>query len=120
MLNEAAAGTPARSLSRRGKVALWLSGLIPLIGLFRKPPGTALLIYTLVVAAVLLRKPVVALADRMGGRPAPFPFRAFLVSGCLTEYFARLNNYLAAAPKPALFHPQLLTHLLLGRCFYGA
>jgi len=102
-----------------GRVALGLSALIPLLALFSKPPGTALLIYTLFVLGVLLRKPITALADRLTGRPEPYLFLTFLVSGSLTELFAWLNNYLEAAAQPALFHPQLGADLIVGFGFYG-
>jgi hypothetical protein len=90
-----------------------------MLGLTSKPPGTALLIYTLFVLAVLLRKPLTALIDRIGGRPEALLCVTFLISGSLTELFAWLNNYLAAAPRPTLFHPQLLADLIVGFGFYG-
>lgn len=119
MQDEASAPIPAPRPSRRREIALGLSALIPLLALTSKPPGTALLIYTLFVLAVLLRKPLNSLAERVGGRPEPLLFLAFLVSGSLTELLAWLNNYLSAAPNPALFHPQLLADLFVGLGFYG-
>ena len=106
-------------MTRRAKVWLIVSGVIPLLGLFSKPPGTALLIYSLFVLACLGRRHLRALADRLPGRPEPWLVAAFLLAGSLTEFFAWLNNYLQAAKEPALFHPQLFPDLLVGLGFYG-
>ncbi|MCC2668633.1 MAG: hypothetical protein K0Q72_1104 [Armatimonadetes bacterium] len=106
-------------MSRKAKAWLIFSGLIPLLGLLSKPPGTALLIYTLFVTACLGRARLAALADRLPGSPTVWLCVAFTVSGMLTETFAWLNNYLEAAKKPALFHPQLLFDLIVGLGFYG-
>src|SRR5215216_4356201 len=89
------------------RILLGLSGLVPLLGLWSTPPDPMLLIYTIFVAAYLLRRQLVR---RFEGVPAPsvILFVLFLISGTLTETLAWSNNYLKAAAAPALFHPQLL------------
>lgn len=89
----------------RGRLFL-LSGLVPLVGLLARPPDVMLLIYTVFVAAYAMRGRLRAWADRLPG-PATLPLVGlFVLSGRLTESLAWLNNYLKAAPEPALFHPQ--------------
>lgn len=97
-----------------------LSGLIPLLGLFSRPPSTASLIYSVFVAAWFLRPRLKAIADRLPGPPRLYVILFFILSGSLTETFAWLNNYLEAAKEPTLFHPQLLADLIIGVGFYGA
>lgn len=96
-----------------------LSGLVPVLGLIGRPPDTMLLIYTVFVAACLLRRPLAALADRVPGPPAVALLLSFWLAGSLTEVLAWTNNYLKAAPEPALFHPQLGPDLIIGLGFYG-
>lgn len=106
--------------SSRFRQALFLfSGLIPLLGLLSRPPTTALLVYTLFVAASFLRPQITRAAERLPGPPAFHLVLFFLLAGCLTETLAWLNNYLAVAREPALFHPQLFADLVLGIGFYG-
>lgn len=96
------------------------SGVVPLLGLFGHPPDTGLLIYSVYVLAYLLREPLTRLADRIPAPPAVALVGLFLLSGCLTETLAWSSNYLKAAAKPALFHPQLFADLIVGLGFYGA
>ncbi len=89
-----------------GRRLLLLSGLVPLLGLLARPPDVMLLIYTVFVATYAMRGRLRAWADRLPG-PATLHLAAlFVLSGTLTESLAWLNNYLKAAPDPALFHPQ--------------
>lgn len=100
------------------RILFAVSGLVPLLGLFSKPPDTALLIYTVYVAAYFGRRHLAALADRLPGPPFLTLCTCFLVSGSLTETFAWLSNYLQRRPEPALFHPQLFADLIVGVGFY--
>ncbi len=101
------------------RVLFVISGLVPLIGLFNRPPDTMLLIYTTFVAACLARRHLARWADRFPGPPAVHLLASFWVAGSLTELFAWMNNYLGAAAEPALLHPQLVADLILGLGFYG-
>lgn len=98
---------------------LGLSALLPFPGLLAAPHDTLLPIYTLFVAAVFLRRPLEAAAARIR-LPRGLAFGLLvLASGLLTETLAWLSNYLAQAPEPALFHPQLAYDLLLSPVVYG-
>jgi hypothetical protein len=105
-----------------GRVSRWLlvaSGAITLLGFTSKPPDTMLLIYTCFVLAYCFRKP---LQRWVGSLPIGLPWLtllSFWAAGSLTESLAWSNNYLKAAPEPALFHPQLIPDLIVGLGFYG-
>ena len=102
------------------KALLILSGLIPILGLFSRPPSPASLIYSVFVVAWFSRPRLKALTDRLPGPHGLYLILFFLLSGSLTETFAWLNNYLEAAKEPALFHPQLFADLIVGFGFYGS
>jgi hypothetical protein len=96
-----------------------VSGLVPLLGLLGHPPDPMLLIYTVFVLACLGRSHLAVLADKLPGPATLRVLVSFWLSGSLTETLAWLNNWLKAAPEPALLHPQLLADLLIGLGFYG-
>jgi hypothetical protein len=96
-----------------------LSGTIPLLAVLASPPQTMLLIYTLFVAAVLLRERMQVVAFQSNRRASAILGISVLVSGLVGETFAWANNYLAATDPPILFHPQLIPDLILGGGFYG-
>lgn len=96
-----------------------LSGAIPLLALLASPPQTMLLIYTLFVAAVLLRERIQVVAFQSNRRASAILGISVLVSGLVGETLAWANNYLAATEPPILFHPQLIPDLILGVGFYG-
>ena len=96
-----------------------LSGAIPLLALLASPPQTMLLIYTLFVAAVLLRERIPVVTFQSCRRASVVLGGSVLVSGLVGETFAWANNYLAATEPPILFHPQLIPDLILGVGFYG-
>ncbi len=98
---------------------LALSGLLPLLGLFGRPADPMLLIYTTFVVVCRWRARIGGVFDRVKISVEVKLFLCFLVSGSLTETLAWLNNYLKAAPQPAVFHPQLIADLILGIGFYG-
>lgn len=108
------------SMSQRRKALFILSGLIPVLGLFSRPPSTASLIYSVFVGAWFLRPRLKVMSDRLPGPPGLYLILFFIISGSLTETFAWLNNYLERAQQPALFHPQLIADLIVGVGFYGA
>ena len=106
-------------MPNRQKALLLASATVPFLGLLGHPPDTALLIYSCFVLAVIFRCRLIAAANVL---PVPATlqfFGWFLISGTLTETFAWLNNYLKAAERPAVFHPQLFVDLLIGVGFYG-
>ena len=96
-----------------------LSGAIPLLALLASPPQTMLLIYTLFVAAVLLRERIQIDAFRSETRGVAVLGVSVLLCGLVGETFAWANNYLARTDPPILFHPQLIPDLILGVGFYG-
>jgi len=98
---------------------LILSGLLPLFGLFSRPPDPQLCIYTAFAAVLLFRRRLEAWIVRLPGSAALHLVVAFLLSGSLTETLAWINNYSKEAPQPALLHPQLIPDLILGMGFYG-
>ena len=98
---------------------LVVSGLVPLLGLFSRPPDTMLLIYTFFVVAFLFRGNLAAFLERLPGHASLNLFILFLISGSLTETLAWIGNFLKGAREPALFHPQLIPDLILGIGFYG-
>ncbi len=98
---------------------LVLTGLVPPLGLLSRPPEVMLLIYTVFVVACLWRRRLAALCERMPGPVSLHLLVGFLLAGALTETLAWANNYLKAAPEPALFHPQLFADLIIGIGFYG-
>ncbi len=98
---------------------LVVSGLVPLLGLFSRPPETMLLIYTFFVVAFLFRGNLAAFLERLHGHASLHLFILFLISGSLTETLAWIGNFLKGAREPALFHPQLIPYLILGIGFYG-
>jgi len=102
----------------RGRLLL-LSGLVPLLGLFARPPDVMLLIYTVFVATYAMRGRLRAWTERLPGPATLHLVALFVLSGTLTESLAWLSNYLKAAPDPALFHPQLGADLIIGFGFYG-
>ena len=109
-------------MSSRWPVCRWfllLSGLIPVLALLASPPQTMLLVYTLFVVAVLLRKPIQAVAAPLRSRAMLALGLGVLLSGLTGEVLAWANNYLARAEKPILFHPQLIPDLIMGVGFYG-
>ena len=104
---------------RIARLLLGLSALVPLPGLLAAPHDTMLPIYSLFVAAVFLRRPVEAAAERVR-LPRGLAFGLLvLASGLLTETLAWLSSYLTRASAPALFHPQLAYDLLLSPVVYG-
>jgi hypothetical protein len=100
-------------------VLLISSGLLPLFGLFSRPPDPQLCICTAFVVVLLFRGRLEARIDLLPGSAALHLVVAFLLSGSLTEILAWTNNYSKRAPQPALFHPQLIPDLVLGIGFYG-
>jgi hypothetical protein len=100
-------------------ILLILTGLVPLLGLSRRPPDVMLLIYTLFVVAYLFRRRLGVLVERIPGPIWMHLPGFFLLAGALTESLAWANNYLKAAKDPALFHPQLFADLIIGIGFYG-
>jgi hypothetical protein len=98
---------------------LALSGLVPLLGLLSSPPEVMLLLYTVFVGAWLVRNCLARGLARLPGPKELHLVLTFLLAGVLTESLAWGNNYLKAAPEPALFHPQLIPDLIIGFGFYG-
>ncbi len=96
-----------------------LSGVIPLFALLASPPQTMLLIYTLFVAAVLLRERIQIDSFQSETRGVAVLGVSVLLSGLVGETLAWANNYLARTDPPILFHPQLIPDLILGVGFYG-
>ncbi len=95
------------------------TGLVPFLGLFSEPPGVMALLYSLFVAAFILRKQARMIYQKLPGAHAVKVTVLFLLAGVLTETLAWLDNYLKAAQEPTLFHPQLLADLIIGTGFYG-
>jgi hypothetical protein len=95
------------------------SGLLPLAGLASHPPDVMLLIYSLYVAAWFGRDWLARQVAARAGGAGVYLVASFLIAGLATETLAWGNNYLKAAPEPALFHPQLLPDLIIGIGFYG-
>jgi len=108
-----------RNMKSWKKALLVVSGLVPLLGLFSRPPDTMLLIYTFFVVAFLFRGNLAAFLERLPGHASLHLFILFLLSGSLTETLAWIGNFLKGAQEPALFHPQLIPDLILGMGFYG-
>ena len=98
---------------------LVVSGLVPLLGLFSRPPDTMLLIYTIYVVIFLFRRKLTRFLEHLPGHTSLYLFILFLLSGSLTETLAWTNNFLKEAQEPALFHPQLIPDLIVGIGFYG-
>ena len=108
-----------RNMKSWKNALLVVSGLVPLLGLFSRPPGTMLLIYTFFVVVFLFRNKLTALFEHLPGHTFLHLFILFLLSGSLTETLAWIGNFLKGAQEPALFHPQLIPDLILGIGFYG-
>ncbi|NOR60912.1 MAG: hypothetical protein GQ535_00260 [Rhodobacteraceae bacterium] len=88
-----------------------LSGLLPIAYLALNGTDTMLLGYSLFVATWLLNK---------GEGRALFGFvLLYWGAGLVTEVLAWLSDYLAGAPFPTTFHPQLLPDLIIALGFYG-
>ncbi|MFH1022645.1 MAG: hypothetical protein V1809_04595 [Planctomycetota bacterium] len=104
---------------RAGLKFLLVAGVLAgLAGLLRRPPDTMMLILAVFATAGLFRDRIAA-AGRAAG-PTPLLLAGtFLTAGTLTEILAWMDNYLRAAPSPALLHPQLFADLILGAGFYG-
>ncbi len=98
----------------QNRIALGLSGLLPVLVLAVTGFDTMPLIYTALVLVLLSPR-----ASFGFGRASFWFFVAFLLSGILTEVLAWLSGYLAGKATPVTFHPQLIPDLLLGLGFYG-
>ena len=106
-------------MSKTSKVLLAASGIITILGIFRQPPDTMLLIYSVFILVLLFRKKFSALVDKVHlSTELKFLF-LMVASGLLVEVLAWMSNYLARQPKPALLHPQLIPDLILGVGVYS-
>jgi hypothetical protein len=103
-------------MRRWAKVALALSGVVPLISLLPGARPNATLMYSLFVLLYFMRH---RLTVRPGSRWIRVRFILWTVLlGLMAETLAWTDNFLAANPQPALFHPQLIPNLLLGMGLY--
>jgi len=101
------------------RALLVMSGTVPLLGLFSRPPDTMLLFYTIFVVALLSRNRLTTLIEHWPGRSSLHLLILFWLSGLLAEALAWTTNFLKEAPEPGLFHPQLFPDLIMGIGFYG-
>jgi hypothetical protein len=112
-----AAGPARPRRSPRGATLFLVRGF--LLALCGAPPDPMLLIYSVFVAARVVRSRTTFL-ERLPG-PAWLGYLVLMVLvGFLTETLAWAGNYLARAEQPALLHPQLLYDLLLSPGIYAA
>jgi succinate dehydrogenase hydrophobic anchor subunit len=100
------------------RIALVISGLIPVLGLLTDGAASPL-IYTLYVLALLNRQRLAGAFARVRLPGGVKYVVVSIISGWLTECFAWLDNYLKRSENPALLHPQLFFDLLLAIGFYG-
>ena len=101
-------------MSRKVKIFLILSGLIPLLSLFSSPPDPILLIYSFFVFAFLFRHRLVKFVKRIPLRSSVKFTLLVIAAGLIAECLAWLGNYLSRSENPALLHPQLIPDLILG------
>ncbi len=101
------------------RVLLAISGVIPILTLISSPPDPMLLIYSLFLLALFLRFYIIRLVQCIPLRTSIKFALLIIVSGMVAECLAWISNYLARNETPTLFHPQLISDIILGIGFYG-